>query len=178
MPESKLRPILSFLICQTLCFAVGFIGSQASMMGLQAWYPSLNKPAYNPPGWVFAPVWSILYFMMGIALWQVWRSEPSRARSWGLPLFAFQLILNGLWSWIFFAWHQLPMAFGEIILLDLAILATILAFNKVRSSAAWLLVPYLAWCCFATLLTFSIWKMNPTDGTPKDGEVRIELGPY
>lgn len=169
-------PLISLIVCLTLCFLVAFVGSQASIMGLQGWYQTLNKPALNPPGWVFAPVWTVLYLMMGVALWQVWRSEPSSLRSWGLSLFGLQLVLNGLWSWLFFAWHKLPLAFWEIVLLDLAILATILVFAKVRSSAAWLLVPYLAWCCFASLLSFGIWRMNIESSTPRDGDIKIEVG--
>jgi len=174
--EKNAHPLVSFLICQTLCFVVAFIGSQAAMMGLQVWYPTLNKPAFNPPGWVFAPVWSVLYFLMAVALWQVWRSEPSKVRSKGLAIFGLQLVLNGLWSWIFFAWNKLPLAFVEILILDLAILATILIFNRVRSSAAWLLVPYLAWSCFATLLTYSIWKMNPVNADPNSENIQIKVG--
>jgi translocator protein len=174
--EKKSHPLVPFLICQTLCFVVAFVGSQASMTGLQAWYPSLNKPAFTPPGWIFAPVWAALFFLMGIALWQVWRSEASNARSRGLALFGVQLTLNGLWSWIFFAWNKLPLAFIEILVLDLAILATILVFNRIRSSAAWLMVPYLAWCCFATLLTFSIWRMNPTNVDPNSEDIQIRVG--
>ncbi len=175
MPDAKPFPIVPLLVCLTVCFAVGFLGSQASMMGLQTWYPTITKPAFNPPGWIFAPVWSILYLMMGAALWQIWTSAPSKNRTIGLALFAAQLVLNGLWSWIFFAWQKLPMAFIEIVLLDLAILATILVFRKVRGSAAWLLVPYLVWCCFATLLTFTIWKLNPVDSQAKDGDIKITI---
>lgn len=175
MPESRSQPLVPFLVCQTVCFGVGFVGSQATLSALQGWYPALSKPAFTPPGWVFAPVWSILYFLMGVALFQVWRAESSRARAWGLWLFAVQLILNGLWSFLFFAWNKLPLAFWEIVMLDLAILATILVFNRVRSSAAWLLVPYLAWTCFATLLTFSISRMNDVNSPPKDGDIRIKI---
>jgi len=175
MPESKTHPIVSFLICQTVCFLVAFVGSQATMIGLPAWYPALNKPAFNPPGWVFAPVWTILYFLMGLALWQIWRSEPSRSRAWAILLFAVQLVLNALWSWLFFAWHQLAWSFYEIVALDLAILATIVAFAKVRASAAWLLAPYLAWCTFASVLTFTIWRMNAGDADPKSESIQIKM---
>lgn len=176
MSENKSHPLPSFLICQTICFAASFIGTQATFIGLQAWYPALAKPAFNPPSWVFAPVWTILYFMMGVALFQVWRAEPSKARSWGLWVFGLQLILNALWSWLFFGWQKLPWAFAEIVILDLAILATILVFRKVKKSAAWLLAPYLAWCLFASLLTFSIWKLNPTDANPKDDSIQFQIG--
>lgn len=166
-------PIVSFLTCMTLCYLVAFIGSQGAFQGLQGWYQSISKPAFTPPNWLFAPVWTVLYGLIGFALWQVWRSSPSKARTVGLWLFAVQLVLNGLWSWIFFAWQRLPLAFVEIVVLDVAILLTLLAFNKVRSSTAWLMLPYLAWCLFATLLTFGIWRMN---ANPNPNEIKIEYG--
>ena len=175
MTNSKTHPLVSFLVCQTLCFSVAFLGSQATMLGLPTWYPALNKPAFNPPGWVFAPVWTVLYFLMGLALWQIWRSEPSRGRSRAIAIFAVQLVLNALWSWLFFAWHQLALSFYEIVALDVAILATIVFFSKVRNSAAWLLVPYLAWSCFASVLTFTIWRLNPTHADPKSADVQIRI---
>ncbi len=176
MLETKSHPLPSFLVCQTICFLASFIGSQATFIGLQGWYPALAKPAFNPPSWVFAPVWTVLYFLMGVALFQVWRAEPSRGRTWGLWQFGVQLVLNALWSWIFFGWFQLQWAFVEIFVLDLAILATILVFRKVKPSAAWLLSPYLAWTLFATLLTFSIWRMNPTNADPKSENIQIQIG--
>lgn len=176
MSETKSHPLPSFLVCQTICFAASFIGSQATFIGLQAWYPALAKPAFNPPSWVFAPVWTILYFLMGVALFQIWRSESSRIRTWGLWLFGFQLTLNALWSWIFFGWFQLKWAFVEIVVLNLAILATIVVFRKVKPSAAWLLTPYLAWTLFATVLTYSIWRLNPTDTDPKNENIQIQMG--
>ena len=91
-------------------------------------------------------------------------------------MFGFQLILNALWSWIFFGWFQLWWAFIEIIALDLAVLATILTFRKVRASAGWLLAPYLAWLLFATLLTFSLWQLNPTGSDPKNESIQIQIG--
>jgi translocator protein len=176
VPESRSQPLVPFLVCQTVCFGVGFIGSQAMLPALQAWYPSLAKPAFAPQGWIFAPVWAVLYFLMGVALFQVWRSDGSRARSWGLGLFGSLLALNALWNWTFFAWNKLPIAFWEIVVLDLVILATILIFNRVRNTAAWLLVPYLAWTCFVTLLTFSVWRMNHVGDRPQDGDIEIKIG--
>ena len=104
------------------------------------------------------------------------RSDSSKARSWGFALFAAQLVLGALWSWIFFYWVKLPLAFGAIVLLDVALLAAIILFNKVRSSAAWLLVPYIVWCFFMTLVAFSIWKMNPVNARPQDGDIQIKVG--
>jgi len=145
------------------------------MRGLQAWYPTINKPSFAPPGWIFAPVWTVLFFLMGLALWQVWRSDASKARAWGVACFGVQLVLNGLWSWIFFAWQKPLPAFVEIVALDAAILATILLFNRVRSSASWLMVPYLTWCLFATLLTYGTWKMNTINPNAKEEHIQINL---
>jgi len=170
------QPGFVLVLCLVACLMVGFLGSQASMAGLQGWYQSLNKPSFNPPAWLFAPVWTALYIMMGVALFQVWQAKSSDSRKAALASFVTQLFLNGIWSWIFFAWHKLSIAFFEIVALDLAIVATILLFRKVRSSAAWLMVPYLAWCCFATLLCFSIWRLNPTGTNPTDESIRVDLG--
>jgi len=167
---------VSFLVCMTICYLVAFLGSQGAFRGLQDWYPAIAKPAFTPPAWIFAPVWSVLYFFMGLALWQVWQAPASKARAWGLVAFGGQLALNGLWSWIFFAWHKPNVAFYEIVALDLAILVTILLFNKVRSKSAWLMVPYLAWCLFATLLTFAIWRLNPTSSNPSDEQIHVTVG--
>lgn len=160
----------------TLCYLVAFLGSQGAFQGLQDWYPAIAKPAFNPPSWVFAPVWTVLYFLMGLALWQVWNEKPSKARTWGLVLFGLQLVLNGLWSWIFFAWQKPSVAFFEIVGLDVAIVLTVLFFNKVRSKSAWLMVPYLAWCLFATLLTYSIWKLNTVSANMNDERIHITVG--
>jgi benzodiazapine receptor len=175
MPENRTPPVIPFLLCQTVCFSAGFIGSQATIRALQGWYPTLSKPSFTPPGWLFAPVWTVLYFLMGLALFQVWRSEPSRARTWGLWLFAFQLLLNGLWSWIFFGWYKLQLAFFEIVILDFVVLATILVFRRIKGSSAGLLIPYLAWLCFATALNFSIWRMNEVGARPQDGDIQIKI---
>jgi benzodiazapine receptor len=170
------QPGFVLVMCLIACLLVGFVGSQASMAGLQGWYQALNKPAYGPPAWLFAPVWTLLYILMGVALFQVWQAKTSNSRGAALGAFFFQLFLNGIWSWIFFAWHKLSIAFFDMVVLDLAIVATIFIFRKVRRSAAWLMAPYLAWCCFATMLCFSIWKLNPTGTNPADQSIRVDLG--
>ena len=174
MADSKAQVVVSLLVCLLICFGASFLGSQATMQGLQAWYPSLNKPAFNPPSWVFAPVWTVLFFLMSVALWMVWRSPASKWRTMALILFAVQLILNVLWSWLFFAWQNLFGSFVEILCLVVAIMATIFAFSRVRSTAAWLLVPYLAWTGFASFLTHSIYHLNSsgTDGS----NIQIQIG--
>jgi tryptophan-rich sensory protein len=141
--------------------AVGAASAALTMNGLRLWYRTIRRPSWNPPNQVFGPVWTTLYLLMGVALVQVVRSEEDRlARQLGLVLFAVQLVLNFGWSWIFFTNHDLFGALVEILALWLAIAATIAAFARVRPSAAALLLPYLAWTTFATVLTGAIWRMN------------------
>ena len=127
---------------------------------MKSWYPSLAKPAWTPPDWLFGPVWTLLYLMMGLAAWLVWRqAEAGRARR-PLLLYALQLLLNTCWSLLFFGLRSPGLALLEILLLWLAIAATLWAFARVRGWAAALLAPYLAWVSFAVALNFAIWRMN------------------
>jgi len=159
-PSRWRRRIVDATVAATPLLVGGASGA-LTMDGLRAWYPTILRPAWNPPGWVFGPVWTTLYLMMGVALVQVVRSDEDRlARRVGLGLFALQLALNFGWSWIFFVNHDLGGALVEILALWLAIAATIAAFAIVRRSAAGLLVPYLAWTTFATVLTAAIWRLN------------------
>jgi translocator protein len=161
-----MNPVIALLLAMTICYGVGFIGNLATAQGLSGWYQGLRAPMFAPPGIVFAPVWTVLYGLMGWSLWLLWRSEPSPARSGALAAFAVQLALNGLWPWLFFAGHKLALAFYEILALDLAVVATIVLAARVQRRSAWLLVPYLLWLCFASLLSFSYWKLNPYEGVP------------
>lgn len=124
------------------------------------WYVSLNKPSWNPPSWLFGPVWTTLYCMMAVAAWQVWRVGGWQRQRVALSLFVGQLVLNALWTPIFFGAHQMGWAFVEICMLWTALVATIGAFWKVKLSAALLLLPYLAWCTFAAVLNFTLWRLN------------------
>ncbi len=155
---------IQFLGIVTFCYLVSFVGAEGALKGLGDWYEMLHKPSWTPPNWLFAPVWTILYGMMGVAAWQVWRAKDSSGESSRKPaavaLFVFQILLNGLWSWIFFAFHQLLASALEIALLWVLIGLTILAFAKVKASAAWLLTPYWVWVTFATCLSFSIFRLN------------------
>jgi benzodiazapine receptor len=140
-----------------LCFGAAAIGSPF-IPG--AWYASLTKPAWNPPSWVFGPVWTTLYTMMAVAAWLVWQRSEGEARRLALGLFFGQLVLNAAWTPLFFGLHLLGVAFAEILLLWLAIAATIVAFHRVHRLAAWLLVPYLAWVGFAAFLNYTLWRLN------------------
>ena len=150
------RSILALLFFLAVTFGVAAIGAQ---FGPGEWYASLQKPSWNPPSWVFAPVWTALYLMMAIAAWMVWRTEDPRRRI-ALALYLTQLLLNGLWSWIFFGLKSPGMAFADIVLLWVAIAITLEAFRRIRPVSAALLVPYLAWVSFASALNFAIWRAN------------------
>lgn len=123
------------------------------------WYAALEKPAWTPPSWVFGPVWIALYIMMGIAAWLIWDRYRSVARV-ALTLFALQLIANAAWSWLFFGLRSLSLAFVDIALLWVLILATAVAFWRLRPAAGALLLPYAAWVTFAAALNFTIWRLN------------------
>lgn len=125
------------------------------------WYAQLNKPSWNPPGWIFGPVWTALYIMMAVAAWVVWRRGGFAVQSGPLGLFLLQLLLNAAWSPLFFGLHNPALAFAEIVLLWLALLATLRAFRKVQRGAGLLLLPYLAWVSFAAGLNFTLWRLNP-----------------
>jgi len=140
---------------------VGGIGGLLTSDAIRGWYRTIERPDWNPPNWVFGPVWTTLYAMMGIALVKVVRSEGrADERALAVALFAIQLALNLGWSWIFFVQHDLGLALAEIIGLWLAIAATAGAFGRIQPAAGALLLPYLGWVTFASLLTASIWQLN------------------
>ena len=148
-----------------LAASAGAVGSIASL-DAALFYGTLDKPSWAPPGWVFGPVWSALYLLMGIAAWLVWRARPETqadltTRRRALTLFVAQLALNALWTWLFFAWRQGALAFGEIVLLWLAVAFTARQCGRVRPLAGWCLVPYLGWVSFAAALTWAVWQGNP-----------------
>lgn len=158
--QSKLKPILGFIAWLVLSYAASYIGALGSFQA-QSFYGQLTQPPWAPPPWVFGPVWTVLYGLMAIAAWLVWRSGGFRANRIALSLFLAQLVLNALWSWIFFAWRLGGLAFAEILMLWLLIVATLVAFWRVRALAGALLVPYLLWVSFASVLNFTLWQLNP-----------------
>lgn len=143
------------------CLAAGFLGSVATTPNIPTWYATLVRPALSPPNWVFGPVWTALYILMGIAAFLVWQRRDHPAAKAGLALFGVQLALNVAWSWVFFAAHTLGLAFVVVAALWLSILGTIERFYRVYPLAAYLLVPYLAWTTFASYLTGAFWYLNP-----------------
>lgn len=143
-----------------LSFAVSFIGALASFQA-QSFYGLLSQPAWAPPPWLFGPVWTLLYAMMAVSAWLVWRSGGFTKNRSALWLFLAQLAFNAVWSWLFFAWRLGAVAFADIILLWLLIVLTVLSFWKLSRLAAALLLPYLGWVTFAAALNFSLWQLNP-----------------
>jgi benzodiazapine receptor len=152
--------LLALGISIGICFSAAGLGSMWTFPSLPNWYAELNKPSWNPPNSVFGPVWTTLYTLMALAAWLVWRERKTSAVAWPLILFAGQLILNALWSGIFFALHQPGWAFAEVLVLWLMILATSISFWRVRRAASLMLVPYLAWVAFAAVLNGAIWRLN------------------
>ncbi len=124
------------------------------------WYASLKKPSWNPPAWLFGPVWTALYTVMAVAVWLVWRRGCCTVQRRPLLLFLAQLTLNAVWTPLFFGLHRPGLAFAEIVLLWLAIATTLAVFRPVSRTAAGLLVPYLAWVGFAAVLNFTLWRLN------------------
>jgi tryptophan-rich sensory protein len=149
--------LAGWLLLMLAAAAVGAIASADA----GAFYQQLSRPPWAPPGWLFAPVWSALYLLIGIAAWLVWRERGLRGARTALSLFVIQLAANALWTWLFFAWREGTLAFIEILILWALIVATLVAFWRVRPLAGALLLPYLAWVTFASALTFATWRMNP-----------------
>lgn len=162
-PLSTPRPrqALAFIVSLALCIATSVVGALASV-NARSFYADLVQPAWSPPGWVFGPVWSVLFLAMAVAAWWVWREpQDSRVRTLALGLFGVQLVANALWSWLFFGWQLGGWAFAEVLLLWALIAATMAAFWRVRPAASWLLAPYLAWVTFASALNYTLWQLNP-----------------
>jgi len=158
----KTSNIIKLLISIIVCECAGLIGSIFTMGAIPTWYATLQKPAFTPPNWLFAPVWSTLYLLMGIAAFLIWRKglDIQQVRI-ALIIFLIQLVLNILWSVVFFGLEAPLYGLIEIVILWIAILITILRFWKISLVAAWLLVPYILWVSVATALNASIWVLNP-----------------
>ena len=158
---SKSKQIWGLVAWLALCFVASGIGAVASIRAV-SFYGGLTQPTWAPPAWVFGPMWTLLYAMMAVAAWLVWRAGGFRVHRTALALFLVQLAVNAVWSWLFFAWHLGAVAFADIVLLWVLIAATIVAFWRVRPLAGALLIPYLLWVSFAGALNWAVWQMNPT----------------
>ena len=157
---SKQKQLLGLIGWLVLSFAASAVGAAASIQA-QSFYGQLVQPAWAPPPWVFGPVWTVLFALMAISAWLVWRNGGLRSHRLSLSLFLVQLVFNALWSWLFFAWHSGAWAFADIILLWALILATLLSFWRVHPLAGALLFPYLLWVSFAAALNHALWQLNP-----------------
>jgi translocator protein len=161
MQRSKKGEVLILFSSIIICQLAGIIGSIFTTPAIPTWYANINKPTFRPPNWVFAPVWTTLFLLMGIALFLIWRKGLNEKDiKIAIAVFAFQLVLNTLWSFLFFGLKSPFAAFIEIIFLWVAILASIILFFRISRLAGALLIPYILWVSFASILNFSIWRLN------------------
>lgn len=154
-----MRP-LKLIACIALPLAVGSISGFATMDGMRGWYDTLNAPTFRPPSWVFGPVWTTLYVLMGISLYRLLNAPPAEERTKAFLVFMLQLTLNFAWSFLFFMFHWLGIAFIEIVAMWLSILWMIRSLKKVDTTAAYLQIPYLLWVSFASILNGAYWWLN------------------
>ncbi len=157
---SKPTQVLGLLGWLAISFIAAGLGAAASV-NAGAFYGRLVQPSWAPPASAFGPVWTVLYALMGIAAWMVWRAGGFRANRTALGLFLAQLVVNAFWSWFFFTWHLGALAFVDILLLWVLLVATLLAFWRARRLAGVLLIPYVLWVSFAAVLNLSVWRLNP-----------------
>ena len=154
------RHLLGLAAWLALSFVAAAVGGVATA-DAGGFYQSLSRPAWAPPAWLFGPMWTFLYVLMGIAAWLVWKARGWRGARGPLALFLVQLAVNALWSWLFFAWREGGAAFAGVVVLWILIACTLVAFWRVRPLAGLLLLPYLAWVSLATALTLAVWQRNP-----------------
>jgi tryptophan-rich sensory protein len=153
--------IIKAFVLVIICEIIGIIGGVATAEGVTSWFQTIEKPFFNPPGWLFAPVWTILFFLMGLSAALVWHQGIDKKEvQKGLILFAIQLFLNFCWSFLFFKYHLLLVAFIEIITLLTFIILTTIQFYKIHKIAGLLMIPYILWVSFASVLNFSLWWLN------------------
>jgi tryptophan-rich sensory protein len=142
------------------CLLIGYLGSFYTIASIPTWYSTLNKPFFSPPNWIFAPVWTVLYILMAVAAFRIWDKRKKEGAKWALKLFGVQLVINAIWSPIFFGANSLSLAFVVIIVLLYLIFLTKKAFAKVDKASSYLLYPYILWVSFASVLNFSVWILN------------------
>ncbi|MEO0042516.1 MAG: hypothetical protein RL329_1964 [Bacteroidota bacterium] len=159
--NKNLSSTWKFVISILLCEIIGISSGLFSAGAIQTWYMTLQKPSWNPPNYLFGPVWTILYVLMGISLWLIWKSNASEPlQKKAIYLFALQLFINFWWSIVFFNFQSPALGLIVIILMLLSILRTIFQFAPISKTAAWLLVPYISWVSCATILNYTIWSLN------------------
>jgi tryptophan-rich sensory protein len=172
------QQVIALAAALALPLLTGALGAVATNRSLTIWYPSLRKPAFNPPSWVFGPVWTALYVLMGIASWLVWQRGASQGVRFGwlrrrskpvrsaLIIYGLQLLANLAWSWLFFGWQRIDLALAGLGVLWCLLMATLVRFWQIRPLAGWLLVPYQLWISFAAVLNPMVWRMNRNGATP------------
>lgn len=158
--EMKLSKYLTLLICILIPLIIGSISGLANVGNVNDWYVDLIKPSFNPPGYLFGPVWTVLYVLLGLSLYMVWKSPTGKIRSQALIIFFIQMFLNFIWTFIFFYFKNSGLALADIIILWLFIVLMILIFYRINKTAAFIQIPYLLWVSFATVLNASIWMLN------------------
>jgi len=158
MRSSKI--IITLLICLLLPLLVGGISGYATASSIESWYVTLHKPTFNPPNYLFGPVWSFLYILMGVSLYIIWIKGKGKNRTGALRIFFIQLTLNFLWSFLFFKFNLIGVAMLDILLIWVSIILMILSFSRISKIAAYLQIPYLLWVTFATTLNGAIWLLN------------------
>ena len=156
----RTRDLVGFIAILALCLAASAVGGAATASSVGTWYQTLAKPSFNPPNWIFAPVWTALYFMMAVAAWRVWRRAGLSGARAETTLFALQLVLNMVWSILFFGLRSTGAAMAEIFVLLLAILATTVVFWQRDRVAGMLFIPYAGWVAFAAVLNVALWRLN------------------
>jgi len=155
--NKRLFDLLGLAFWVALIFSVAAFASQFEPGD---WYAHIAKPTWTPPGWLFGPVWGMLYLLMGVSAWLVWRQRYNRSVSFPLACYLLQLAANGLWSWLFFGRQWIGLALIDLIVLVILVAITAAMFRRVHRSAGYMLLPYLLWVSFATALNFQIWRMN------------------
>lgn len=158
--KREIVSLLFLLLFIAIALSVELLGGWFTQLGLVDWYPEIKKPSWTPPNWLFGPVWTLLYLLMGVALWLVWRAPPSPLKKGAYWLFGAQLFTNLIWSALFFTLHSPLSALIDLLLLWLLIVGTIVTFYRVRPLAAYLLLPYLIWTSYALALNGAIWQLN------------------
>lgn len=157
--NARIKSAIMLVLWMIISFMAAAIGNVCTSGSVREWYPAIAKPDWTPPSWVFGPVWTALYFSLGVAAWLVWK-EGRHGNRLALTVFMMQLALNAMWSVIFFGWRQPGWAAVEIVVLWLFIVATVILFGRVRPLAGLILVPYLLWASFASVLNIAIWRLN------------------
>ncbi len=155
-----MNKIVKLILCIIIPLSIGALSGFATASGIDSWYMTLNKPTFNPPNYIFSPVWTLLYTLMGISIYLILQAPKNEYTKKAIAIFSIQLFLNFWWSILFFKFHLLGVAFVEIILIWLSILTMIIVFYKINKTASYLQIPYLLWVSFASVLNFTYWLIN------------------